>query len=207
MQFPAKSISKIKYLLQRLISYGNLVLMDYYILFEGGINPENAKKFADAISAANVDTNITTINVFFSSFGGSTYYGFAIATLIQNSKKPVNIHATNHIDSIANVVFLSAKFVNRTSESHAKFFVHGASQEGNYDERGLNEALSALGAENHRIGTFISENSQLTFDQVKKKMKNGETMSAKQALEHGYISQLVHKTIPIGAIRYDIISL
>ncbi|GEM_PF-1783458 len=185
--------------------------MEYYIVFEGEIDLLNSKKLADAILAINNDPNINSnvnqIRLFMSSYGGSTYHGFALATIIQNSKIPISIHATNHIDSIANVVFLSAKIEHRTSESHAKFFVHGASKGGNYDERALNETLSAIKAENHRIATFISENSKLTLEQVKEKMQIGETMSAKDALQFGYISQLVHKTIPLNSQRYDIISL
>ncbi|MBI4363383.1 MAG: ATP-dependent Clp protease proteolytic subunit [Candidatus Doudnabacteria bacterium] len=180
--------------------------MECYIVFEGGINAENYKKLAETIFAINKDTTISKINIFLSSYGGSTYYGFALATIIQNSKIPISIHATNHIDSIANVVFLSPKAENRTSESHAKFFVHGASRNGDYDERALNEALSAIKAENHRIATFISENSRLPLDQAREKMKNGETMSATEALSFGYINQLDHKTVPLDTKRYDIIS-
>ena len=70
------------------------------------------------------------ITIFFSSLGGNIYDGFLLATLIQNSKVSIAIHAVNHIDSIANVVYLAAK--ERTAESHAKFYLHGASTQGEF---------------------------------------------------------------------------
>src|SRR3989344_813427 len=179
--------------------------MECYIVFEGEINPINAKKLADLILGINNDNkdNIAKINIFLSSYGGATYYGFSLATIIQNSSVPIVIHATNHIDSIANVVFLAAKVENRTAESHAKFFVHGATQGGTYDLEGLIEAQSAIKTENHRIVTFISENSALPIDSVTSRMANRTSMPAAEAITVGYISESIHKTIPPGAKRYE----
>lgn len=178
---------------------------EYYIFFEGVINLKTAKKIIDAINKAK-EKKFKKIFIFLSSWGGNIDSGFLLASIIQNSPIPISIHATNHIDSIANVIYLSAK--ERTAESCAKFYMHGSSQNGsNYDENKLIEALSSIRAGNSRIAYFIFENSKLKLDEVLELMKGGKTLSAPEALEKGIIHQILHKEIPPNAMREDIIEI
>ena len=177
--------------------------MDAYIIFEGIINQQASLQLTQKIQFFLDNPTITKIIIFFSSLGGSIYEGFILATLIQNSRTPICIHATNHIDSIGNVIYLSAK--ERTAESHAKFYLHGASIEGNFDEKMLIEKLSEIKTQNSRISYFISENSSLPLKKVQSMMKIGTTLSAQDGLKHGIIQQIEHKEIPMKALREEII--
>ena len=180
---------------------------DYYIYFEGVINLKTAKKVLEAINKAKTQGSQKII-IFLSSWGGNIDNGFLLASIIQNSAIPIAIHATNHIDSIANVIYMSAK--ERTAEAYAKFFMHGASQGGDeYDEKKLKEALSSIQTSNTRIAYFISENSKLKLkvDDVLNLMEKGTTISAQDALNKGIVNQILHKEIPINAVREDIIDL
>ncbi len=143
------------------------------------------------------------IIIFFSSLGGSIYEGFLLASIIQNSKIPILIHATNHIDSIANVIYLSAK--ERSAESHAKFYLHGASTQGNFDEKALKEQLSSIRTNNSRIAYFVSENSKISFKKVQSMMESGTTISAQDALKYKIVNHILHKEIPTEAVREEII--
>src|SRR5258707_5636044 len=111
-------------------------IKEHYIIFEGMIDINATSQLFQAIEKAKQD-GFGRIIIFFSSLGGNIYEGFLLASVIQNSKIPIRIHATNHIDSIANVIYLSAQ--ERTSESYAKFYLHGASTMGNFDEKALKD--------------------------------------------------------------------
>ena len=176
--------------------------MEYYIIFEGVIDQAATQRLFAAINNAHTQ-NPEKINLFFSSLGGSIYEGFLLASIIQNSKIPIAIHATNHIDSIANVIFLSSK--ERTAESHAKFYLHGATIQGNFDEKGLRDQLSSIRTNNSRIAYYVSENTNIPLKKVQQMMRIGVTISAQDALKHKLVSKISHMEIPSGASREEII--
>lgn len=181
-----------------------LLDMDYYIIFAGIIELDFARRLVSAIHNAK-EAKADKIIILFSSLGGDTQEGFTIASVIQNSEIPISIHASNNIDSIANVIFLSAK--ERTTESYAKFYLHGSKTKGVFDENGLKEQLSAVRTENHRIAQFVSENSILDFKKVRQMMQDGTTITAQQALEHGMVHSISHKEVPPGAKREQILAI
>ncbi len=174
---------------------------EYFIFFEGAINREATNLLYRAIQEG-IRQNSSKIVIFFSSLGGNIYEGFLLANVIQNSRIPILIHATNHIDSIANVIYLSAK--ERSAESHAKFYMHGSSGGGG-DIRQLEDNISAVRTNNTRIAYFISENTKLPLEEVKEKMEKGTTLSAQNALQCGITGQIIHREIPNNAQRQEII--
>jgi len=177
--------------------------MDFYIIFEGIIDKDSTTKFYNAITQAKLQPNVKKIIILFSSLGGSIYEGFLLASVIHNSNIPISIHAFNHIDSIGNVIYLSAQ--ERTSESYAKFYLHGASQAGNFDEQGMIDALSAIVTNNSRIAYFISENSNIPLKKVEKMMKTGTTISAQDALKYQIVHAIGHIQIPSSTSPTEII--
>src|SRR3989344_3070480 len=177
--------------------------MDFYIIFAGIIEQGFATRLVAAINKAGT-IKATKIIIIFSSLGGNIQEGFTIASIIQNSKIPVSMHANNNIDSIANVIYLSAK--ERTAESYAKFYLHGATTpQAAFDEKGLKEQTLSLRTENARIAQFVSENSSLNFKKVQAMMRAGTTMTSQQALGCGIVQEVVHKEVPAGAIIEEIL--
>ncbi len=177
--------------------------MEAYIIFEGLIDQQATQRLVDTIKKFEKG-GVTKINILFSSLGGSIYEGFLISTIIQNSKILISLHATNHIDSIANVIYLSAP--ERTSESYAKFYMHGASTgQGNFDEKALQDQFTAIKTHNTRIAHFISENSKLPLQKVQQMMGVGTTITAQKALEYGVVQQIVHKEVPKNLNHEEII--
>jgi ATP-dependent Clp protease protease subunit len=177
--------------------------MDHYIRFEGSITPESTSRLIDAIRAAK-QNNATKITILFSSLGGSIYDGFLIANTIETSKIPIRIHATNHIDSIANVIYLSGH--ERTTESYGKFYLHGASTGiMSMDERMLLDQLSSLRANNHRIAHYISEHSEMSFPKVRMLMSKGTTMNAQDALKYRIVHRIEQIEVPTDAPLEEIV--
>jgi len=176
--------------------------MDFYIIFAGIIEPGFANRLVAAINKA-ATISAQKIIIIFSSLGGNIQEGFTIASVIQNSKIPVSIHASNNIDSIANVIYLSSK--ERTAESYAKFYLHGAATQGNFDEKALKEQMLSIRTDNARIAQFVSENSGLNFKKVQAMMRAGTTFTSQQALQHGIVQEIVHKEVPVGALKEEIL--
>lgn len=178
--------------------------MEKFIIFEGKIDQQATLQLVNAIqNATNQIPEAKKITIIFSSLGGSIYDGFLLASFIQNSKIPIKIHAVNHIDSIANVIYVSAK--ERSTESHAKFYMHGASTEGSFDEKALKEQLLSLKTNNNRIAHFVSENSGITLKKVRSMMEVGTTISAQEALKYKMVQKIEHIEVPPSAIRQEII--
>lgn len=178
--------------------------MEKFIIFEGSIDQQATLRLVNAIqNATNLAPHATKITIIFSSLGGSIYDGFLLASLIQSSKVPIAVHAVNHIDSIANVVYLSAK--ERTAESYAKFYMHGASTQGNFDEKALKEQLSSIKTNNSRIAHFVSANSGISLKKVRSMMESGTTVSAQEALKYKIVHKIAHCEVPLNALREEII--
>jgi len=176
---------------------------EHYIRFEGSITPETTSRLIDAIREAK-QSDAEKIVILFSSLGGSIYDGFLVAQTIETSKIPVQIHATNHVDSIANVIYLSAQ--ERTAESYAKFYLHGASTGMmSMDERSLIDQLSSLRTNNHRIAHYIAEHSILPFTRVRALMSKGTTMSAQEAQKYKIVHKLCHMEVPTGSPMDEIV--
>ena len=178
--------------------------MEKYIIFEGNIDQASTLRLVTAIqNATNQIPQANKITIIFSSMGGSIYDGFLLASFIQNSKIPIAIHAVNHIDSIANIIYLSCK--ERSAESHAKFYMHGASTQGNFDEKALKEQLLSIKTNNSRIAHFVSENSGISLKKVQALMQGGTTISAQEALKLKMVNKIIHLEVPPTAMREEII--
>ena len=177
--------------------------MDYYIIFSGIIEQNFSTRLFNAITNAP-KLNVDHINLFFSSLGGDVNEGFLLASVIQNSKVPITMHAYNNIDSIGNVIYLAAK--ERTAESYAKFYLHGAlSPAMPFYEKGLIEQLSSVRAGNNRIAHFVSEHSNVPLPEVQGMMEKGTTLSAQEALGLNMVQNIVHKEVPQNVAREEII--
>ncbi len=177
--------------------------MEKFILFQGGIDQQSTIALANAIHGASTqDPRATKITILFSSQGGNIYHGFLLANIIQNSQIPIIVHAINHIDSIANIIYLSSKV--RTAEPYAKFYMHGVSAQGNFDEKNLQEQLASVKINNQRIAHYVSQNTDIPFKDVTNRMLKGWTLSSQEALELKIVQKIEHKEIPKGAIFQEI---
>lgn len=177
--------------------------MDFYIIFSGIIDQAFATRLFNAINLAT-QRQAGKIILFFASLGGNIQEGFTLATIIRNCRTPIQIHATNNIDSVANIIYLSAK--ERTAESYAKFFMHGATVQGIFNEKTIKTQLPILKTETTRIAYFVSENSNLGLPEVQRMMNEETSMTAQEALQHGIVQSISHIEVPQQNImREDII--
>ena len=177
-------------------------MTELYIVFEGGIDLSSTKQLHDALASSS-EKGYTKINIIFSSGGGNIYLGFFLANAIQNSRVPVRIHANNRIDSIANIIYLSAK--ERTAESFARFYLHGASitLKDGY-KKDFEEMVNSLQVENERTAQYVADNTGLPVEKVSGLMEKRGSLSAQEALGYGIVKSMAHLEIPHGAARVEI---
>lgn len=176
----------------------------HYIIFQGRIDPKNSQAFIDALYSAKKG-GAEKIVVLFSSDGGSIRDGFDIATTIQNFPIPIQMHATNSIASIATVIYMAAK--ERTAESYARFYYHGAFISMSVFEKDLRVLKRDLGAFNYQIAQFISENTGMNYLEVKKVMNKTQSYTVEDAVKKGMVASVIHLEIPKDADRTDVIKL
>ena len=180
--------------------------MEYYIVFQGPIESEPSLGLINALLDANKNDDVDHITLLLSSKGGDIYYGFNIATVIKNLKKPIRIHASNEVSSIANIIYLSAK--ERSSESFAKFFFHGASIEGknfSFNLEDLQEHLSSIEVENKRLTKFIFETTGMEIKDIEEIMKGRQSLTAEAAFAKKIVLEIKEEIIPPDALRKNII--
>ena len=179
--------------------------MEYYILFQGSIEKQTSLALINALLEADGREDVHHITLLLSSRGGSVYYGFNIATVIRNLQKPIRIHATNEISSIANIIYLSAK--ERSAESYAKFFLHGVSIDGelSLNMEDLKEQVSSVEVQNGRLAKFISEITEIPIKEVKKMMRNRKSLSTELAFSHKIVLEVKEEQIPTDALRKNVI--
>ncbi len=180
--------------------------MEYYIVFQGPIEAKPSLDLVNALLEANNNDDVDHITLLLSSKGGSIYYGLNIATVIKNLKKPIRIHASNEINSIANIIYLSAK--ERSSESYAKFFLHGASIEGenlNFNLEDLKEQVSSIEVENIRLAKFIFEATGIPMEKIQEMMRIRKSLTAEQAFSAKIVLEVKEEIIPVNALRKNII--
>ena len=133
----------------------------------------------------------------------SIYPGIYTSLSRQNFEIPIRIHANNRIDSIANIVYLSAK--ERTAEAFARFYLHGASASISGYKKDLEEAVNSLEVENERIAQYVADNTRLSIGEVSKMMEKRGSKSAQEALGFGIVKSITHlEILPGETNRIDV---
>jgi ATP-dependent Clp protease, protease subunit len=137
----------------------------------------------------------------FSSPGGGVEAGIALYNFLRALPVEIVMHNTGNIDSIANVVFLSAS--TRLAAVHSSFMFHGvnwnfAANTG-MNRGQLAETVSGLDASEAKIRGIIADRTTLTAEEIKSLFAQGETKSSEWALGKGIISAVKDPVIPKGA--------
>jgi len=111
------------------------------------------------------------------------------------------MHNTGTIDSIATVIFLAGN--ERYAASHSSFLFHGVSMGFNQGTAlnlsQMNERKSQLENDQNKIAGIISDNTDITQDEMLKLFIQGETKGLDFAQEKGIIQGIKDPQIPKDA--------
>lgn len=97
-----------------------------YVNFYDSIDPVKAKHIMAFLSEVVSKEQPDNIYCLFSSPGGSVESGIVLYNFIRSLPVELIMHNTGSIDSIANIVFLSAN--TRYTSVHSSFLFHGIIQ-------------------------------------------------------------------------------
>jgi ATP-dependent protease ClpP protease subunit len=134
----------------------------------------------------------------FSSSGGQVEAGITLYNFLRSLPIEIVMHNTGIVDSIANVIFLSAK--TRYASVHSSFLFHGVNWNSAANismNRGqLAETLSGLDASETKIRGVITERTNLSTEEVKALFTQGECKDPTFALSKGIINEIKNPAIP-----------
>jgi hypothetical protein len=108
----------------------------------------------------------------------------------------LTMHNTGSIDSIANIIFLSAN--TRYTSVHSSFMFHGIFHPINASLKKiqLQELLSGINVSESKVAGIISERTNLTTKEIKRLFLQGETKDAPFALKKGLVTEIRDPKIP-----------
>jgi len=145
---------------------------------EIGVDGVNGQMFANEMLWLERN-GCKKVNIHINSPGGNVLEGYSIYASIKNSTMEICMYNDGVCASIAGVLYLSVPIENRYMKSHALFMMHPVSG-------GDIETQNVFG---QSIATIISENTNMTIDDVCEKMKRDTWMDSSMCIEYGITSK------------------
>ncbi len=97
--------------------------MEHRIVFNGAIYETQTNALRNLIANVLARPDAAKVVVAFNSEGGNTDQGHSLYTFFRSLPRPIELHATGHVGSIAIPAFLGAPI--RSASTFARFFFHG----------------------------------------------------------------------------------
>lgn len=171
-----------------------------YVNFFDAINDAKVKTIMSVVSGLVTQRKPDAIYCLFSSPGGGVEAGITLYNFLRSLPVEITMHNTGSIDSIANVVFLSAN--TRYASPHSSFLFHGvnwnfAANTG-VNRSQLAEILNSLDVSELKISGIITERTGLTAPEIRALFTQGESKDPQFALSKGIISEIKPPLIPKG---------
>ena len=158
----------------------------------------------------NICTNIinqyepTELYFFIASSWGDVDSGFVLYNYLLSLREKVKItmHNNGHIDSIANIIFLSGE--KRYAFPNSSFLFHGISLNlsSALVRTQLHENLSRVVSMEKRMSEVIVSNSALMPDEVEELFQQGESKDVNFALKKKIIHEIKVQSIPKWSLHF-----
>ena len=167
-----------------------------YLNFYDEITPVKVKQIMGFLSEYISKEKPDNIYCLFASGGGSVDAGIALYNFLRALPIELTMHNTGSIDSIANIIFLSAN--TRYTSVHSSFMFHGIFHPINASLKKiqLQELLSGINVSESKVAGIISERTNFTTKEIKRLFLQGETKDAPFALKKGLVTEIRDPKIP-----------
>ncbi|OGU44573.1 MAG: hypothetical protein A2000_05485 [Ignavibacteria bacterium GWB2_36_8] len=171
-----------------------------YINFYDSITPDHVKHIMASLSEIISKEKPDKIYFLFSSCGGSVEAGVVLYNFIRSLPVEIIMHNTGSIDSIANIVFLSAN--TRFTSDHSSFLFHCIIQpvnaNTNLTKSQLQELISGINISENKIASIIAERTKLPLEEIRELFLQGEAKNPTFALQKGIVHEIKNPSIPKG---------
>ena len=158
-----------------------------------------ATRVSTTMSRAVVQ-EVKEVYLLLSTPGGGTREGTNLYNVLKGMPFDLTIHNVGSVSSIGNAVFLAGG--KRYAASSFVFMFHGVgftiSQQTRLEEKHLRERLDEVSSDQKRIGGIITENSNLTEQEVADLFLTQQTKDADWAVDKGIVDEIRDVQIPNG---------
>lgn len=170
-----------------------------YVFFTAEIVPHTVESLIQALSKL-AERRVPKVYLVFSTPGGNVMNGITLYNFLRSVPFELTIHNIGNVDSIGNAVFLGAQ--KRYASPHSTFMFHGVGfdrPEGRYEEKALTEMLDSVRSDQHRIGSIISERTDIPKQELGGLFREAQTKTAEFARDRGMIHEIREFNLPSGA--------
>lgn len=171
-----------------------------YIIFTLGVDKTTIGKLQDVI-VDSVNKKYDELYFLISSGGGSVIDGLNIAAIIKSLPLEITMHNIGQVDSVANVIFASAK--NRFANENSSFLFHGISmnfEKARFTSTQLNEQYQIAERLENNIAQNFSAYTNIPEKEIKELMSRpNKIVNIDEAKKLGIIHEIKNIRIPKGA--------
>lgn len=168
-----------------------------YIKFSSPINQQTSQNLMHFLGE-QVNKGEKEFYFLISSTGGNVNDGIVLYNFIRALPAKVIMHNIGVIDSIANVIFLSAD--ERYCSPNSSFLFHGVGfnimQPQRLEEKELREKLVMIERDQKNIAGIISERTKLKEDEIMDMFFRAKTKTPDEAKEAGIVKEIKLANIP-----------
>jgi ATP-dependent Clp protease protease subunit len=173
-----------------------------YISFTADVNNVTSAALVGTVFD-HINRGFSEIYLMLSTAGGNVDDGIAVYNVFRGLPVPLTTHNVGAINSIGNVIFLSAQPQRRKACPHSTFMFHGVGFDVpapmRFEEKTLRERLDGFTARQSKIGNILSDRTQLTTPEVESLFLQAQTKDTGFALTKGIIHEISDINLPPGA--------
>lgn len=179
----------------------------HYIAYCSQVNEKSAQTLLNHC-AGLVAQGVTDVCLLLSSPGGSVMHGLTLYNVLRGLPFNLTTHNVGSVDSIGNVIFMAGR--QRYACSNSTFLFHGVSFAPPagmvFDEMLAKERLDSIRADHVRIAQVISQNCNLTVQEIERYFLDAKTKNPQEALADGIVHDIRDVAVPQGAPITQIIA-
>lgn len=174
-----------------------------YLGYSGVIDSQAVTRIAGSLNGA-INSAYDIIYLCLSSPGGYMGDGIYLYHHLRAIPKPVLIHNTGTIASVATTLFVGA--LHRVCSKHAVFMMHPvlASPISSTASTPLKSALDAAQIDEARTEAILRERTRIPEDVLAERKNRDIYLTADKALEYGLVSEIREFALPSGNQIFNI---
>lgn len=168
-------------------------------MFTAEIVPHTVESLIQALS--NLSQNrVPEVYIAFSTPGGNVMNGITLYNFLRGVPFKLITHNLGNVDSIGNAIFLAGH--ERYACAHSTFMFHGVGFDqpaARYEEKNLREMMNGIENDQRRIGSIITDRTNIPQDEVQGFFREAQTKTAEFARERGIVHEVREFEMPLGA--------
>lgn len=164
-------------------------------------NISKLKKFLDSL-----DPDVTNIDVYINSGGGSVIEGWGIYDKLKASGKTITTIGEGMVGSIATVIFMAGSI--RKLHENSTFFIHNPYCQPDGSPMGADDLISLgedLKAEQKKILDFYVNQTGTDINTIEPLMSKATDLTTAQAISMGFATEVVNASV--NARKYQLVAM